>query len=60
MSELNPLMNRLLNQPQELVLVKGIAPAFIALLIPGRLLIPSLGFLSAVAVWNVLQLVSAF
>ena len=58
LSELNPLMGRLLARPEKLFLVKGVAPALIALVVPGKLLVPAIGFLLAVAAWNIAQLAS--
>ena len=58
LSELNPLMGQLLARPEELFLVKGVAPALIALVVPGKLLVPAIGFLLAVAAWNIAQLAS--
>ena len=54
--ELNPFVDRLLNRPSELYLLKVAAPFLLAWLSPARLLIPSVAFLGAVAVWNIGQL----
>ncbi len=56
MSELNPFVDRLLARPEDLFLVKGVAPALIALVVPGKFLVPAIGFLVAVAGWNIAQL----
>ena len=52
-NELNPLMASLLGRPGELFLVKFAPPLFIAWLVPGRLLLPSIGALLLLSAWNI-------
>jgi len=54
--EINPLMRLLLDVPALLVLFKLAIPLLIAWLIPGRLLLPSIALLAAVAIWNIKEL----
>ncbi len=54
--EINPIMAGLMASPWKLVLVKGVAPLALAWLLPARLLLPSIGFMLAVALWNVKEL----
>ena len=54
--EMNPIMVRALGNPLELVMLKVMAPVFIAWLAPDKLLIPSIGLLMAVTGWNMAQL----
>ena len=54
--ELNPLMRELLTTPLQLVVVKLFIPLLLAWLIPGKLLIPAVIFISLVVVWNVKEL----
>ncbi len=56
MTEQNPFMIRLLQSPWELGFVKVIAPIFIAWLVPSRLLLLSIVFMTIVAGWNLGQL----
>jgi len=55
--EINPLMNYLLAMPALLVIVKTVIPLLIAWLVPGRLLLPAVGLLSGVVLWNITELV---
>lgn len=55
-TENNPIMAGMLADPWKLLLFKGIIPAGLAWLIPGRLLAPATLFLAALAAWNLLQL----
>ncbi len=55
-TEMNPIVIGMLASPWTLVLAKGVAPLVIAWLLPGRLLLPSIGFMLGVAMWNVKEL----
>ena len=55
-TELNPLMYYLIHLPVLLLVLKLVIPVLIAWLIPGRLLLPSIVLLAAVAVWNVKEM----
>ncbi len=55
--EINPVMNYLLAIPVLLVIVKTVIPLLIAWLVPGRLLLPAIGLLSGVILWNITELV---
>lgn len=57
-TEVNPYMVRLLDDPSQLLLVKGLIPLFIAWLVPGKLLLPSIGIMVVVAAWNGNQLLT--
>jgi hypothetical protein len=59
-SELNPLVNSMLDMPVLLVLVKLVLPVGIAWLMPGRLLWPSIGLLGLVVIWNLVELITFF
>lgn len=54
--EMNSYMLRLLSRPPELLMVKGATPVLIAWLVPAPLLLPAIGFMLAVSVWNIGQL----
>jgi len=56
-SELNPYMERMIAYPLAFFLVKGVASVGIAWLVPGRLLLPAITFMSFVISWNVKELV---
>ncbi len=56
LSEVNPLMRGLLEAPPGLLLVKVAVPLLMALLIPGRLLLPAIAVLALVVVWNLKEL----
>ena len=58
-TEMNPLMLRLLASPGGLVLVKGVAPLFIAWLMPAKLLLPSIALMLAVGGWNIRELLTS-
>lgn len=60
LSEQNPYMQILLENPLHLILVKAIVPIFIAWLSPAKLLIPSLGFMIFVIGWDVKELIIFF
>jgi hypothetical protein len=57
LTELNPLMRYLIHIPVLLLTVKMVIPLLIAWLIPGKLLLPSIGLLVLAAVWNIKELV---
>jgi hypothetical protein len=54
--ERNPLIQHLLSLPFQLVMVKLLAPAFIAWIVPGKWLIPAVILLVLVTVVNFTQL----
>ena len=54
--ELNPVVQQLVGIPVLLMVVKLAVPLVIAWLVPGRLLLPSIGLLGLVAVWNIKEL----
>lgn len=56
-TELNPLMLNMLNVPYRLYLVKLILPTFLAWLVPGKLLIPAVIFLTFVIGWDIRELI---
>ena len=51
-AELNPVMRSMLGMPLQLAVIKFAIPLLIALLIPGRLLLPAIAFLGLVVGWN--------
>lgn len=55
--EMNPLMRFMVNIPLLLLFVKLVLPVFIAWLIPGKLLWPSIILLALIVIWNVKELV---
>jgi hypothetical protein len=54
--ELNPLMRSLVNSPVMLYCAKLALPLFLAWLLPGKLLIPSIVLLTFVVGWDVREL----
>ena len=56
LTEINPLMRSLLASPLQLVAVKLIIPLFIIWFVPSKLLIPAVGLLSLVVIWNIKEL----
>jgi hypothetical protein len=60
LSEQNPLMRNLLMAPAYLILVKVVAPIFIAWLTPGKLLIPAIVLLGFIIGWDMKELVAHF
>ena len=56
LTELNPLMRFLIQTPVLLLLIKLLVPIGIAWLVPGRLLLPSIGLLGLVSVWNIKEM----
>jgi hypothetical protein len=59
-TELNPVMNFLIQIPVLLLLVKLAIPILIAWLIPGRLLWPSIALLALVTIWNIKEILVFF
>ncbi|MBI2868669.1 MAG: hypothetical protein HYX96_02445 [Chloroflexi bacterium] len=57
-SELNPWMRGWLESPPQLLLFKAVAPLFIAWLVPGKLLLPSILLLGLVLGWDIKELVA--
>jgi len=57
LSELNPVIRFLLYIPVLLLLVKLLLPVFIAWLMPGKLLLPSIMLLALVIIWDIKELV---
>ena len=55
--ELNPLIKGMLVSPVQLAIVKLIIPLMIVLLIPGKFLIPAIGILSVVVIWNIKEII---
>ena len=58
--EINPLMRIFIQIPHVLLLIKFFIPVFLAWLIPGKLLWPSIALLAFVVIWNTAQMVSYF
>jgi len=56
LSEINPLVGYLVQIPALFILVKLFIPVIIAWIMPGRLLIPSIGLLTLVVIWNTKEL----
>ena len=56
LAELNPLMRDLLASPLQLIVIKLAIPLLIAWLVPSKLLIPGVLFLSLVIGWNAKEL----
>ena len=54
--EMNPLVRFLVHVPLLLILIKFIIPIFVAWVMPGRLLWPSIALLGFVVVWNIREL----
>jgi hypothetical protein len=52
-TEVNPFMRLLISLPILLIIVKLLIPAWLAWLIPGRLLWPSIALLALVTIWNI-------
>jgi hypothetical protein len=60
LKELNPVVNTLYSSPYLMWIVKLVLPLFFAWLAPGKLLIPSIVFLTLVLAWNVKELIIFF
>ena len=56
--EMNPFVQTLLNTPLALLTIKIFIPVLIAWLIPGKLLLPAIIFLTLVVVWDVKELLA--
>jgi hypothetical protein len=56
-NELNPLMRSVVNSPLQLYITKIVLPLFLAWLLPGKLLWPSIALLTFVVGWDVRELV---
>ncbi len=54
--EMNPLVRFLVHVPLLLILIKFIIPIFVAWVMPGRLLWPSIALLGLVVIWNIKEL----
>lgn len=58
--ELNPLMRGMFGAPIQVYCAKIVIPMFFAWLLPGKVLIPSIGLLVLVAAWNIKELLVFF
>jgi hypothetical protein len=56
-AELNPFVRFMVQIPILLLVVKLFIPLLIAWLMPGKLLLPSIGLLAVIAIWNIRELV---
>jgi len=54
--EMNPLVRSMVSAPYQLYITKIVLPVFLAWLLPGPLLIPSIGALTLVFGWDMYQL----
>lgn len=54
--ELNPLMRSMFNNPYQLCTVKLVLPVFLAWMLPGKLLIPSIAVLTFILGWDIREL----
>jgi hypothetical protein len=54
--EINPFIKVVLQLPLLMLLIKFFIPVFIAWLMPGKLLIPSIILLTFVIIWNIKEL----
>jgi hypothetical protein len=55
-NELNPLMRSVVNSPLQLYTAKLVLPLFLAWLLPGKLLWPSIALLTFVVGWDIREL----
>ena len=55
-SELNPVMQRMLQDPAGCFLFKGALSVLVAWVSPGRLLLPAIAFMAFVVGWDVKEL----
>ena len=55
-NELNPLMRTMAGSPLQLYTAKLVLPLFMAWLLPGRLLLPSIALLTFVVGWDLREL----
>jgi hypothetical protein len=60
LKELNPFLITLSSNPFQMLFIKLLLPLFFAWLSPGKLLIPSIAFLTLVLGWNVKELIIYF
>jgi hypothetical protein len=60
LTEMNPIMRSLLDTPVQLIATKLIIPLLIVWFIPGKYLIPAVGLLSLVIIWNIKELLFLF
>jgi hypothetical protein len=58
--ELNPLMRGMFGAPILVYAAKIVIPLFFSWLLPGKVLIPSIGLLVLVAAWNIKELLVYF
>jgi hypothetical protein len=58
--EINPLMNKMLAAPYQMYMAKVVIPVLLAWLLPGKILIPSIAFLTVVVGWNIRELLVFF
>jgi hypothetical protein len=58
--ELNPLMGKMMTAPYQMYLAKVVIPLFLAWLLPGKILLPSIALLTVVVGWNIRELVIFF
>jgi hypothetical protein len=59
-NELNPLMRNLIDSPVLIYAAKLVIPLFLAWLLPGIILAPSIGLLVLVVGWNVKEILVFF
>ncbi len=55
-AELNPFMKDLLAAPLQLAMIKVVIPLLLALLVPGKFLIPGIALLAVIIGWNIKEL----
>ena len=60
LTEINPLVGYLIQIPVLFLMVKMFIPVIIAWILPGKLLLPSIGLLALVVIWNIKELVIFF
>ena len=60
LSEMNPLVSYMIQIPALLLMVKMFIPVIIAWILPGKLLLPSIGLLALVVAWNIKELIIFF
>ncbi len=56
-TELNPLMRSILGAPAHLAIIKFAIPVLLAIVVPGRLLLPAIFFLALVVGWNIKEII---
>jgi hypothetical protein len=57
LSEINPFISYLIQIPALFLVMKLFIPVIIAWIMPGKLLLPSIGLLALVVIWNIKELV---